>query len=89
MLKIQKWCALNKLSLDLDQTKIMVFGNSKKTTNVSVRIENVELEEIKEIKFLRVILDKRVSWSWCLVILVKVRQVLTLKALQTLHNALF
>lgn len=99
MLKNKKWCALNKLSLNLDKTKFMVFGNSKKTTNVLVQIEIVELEEVKEIKFLGVILDKRVSWKShikyvrskllrCLAILVK-KHALTLKALQTLYNALF
>ncbi len=63
MKKIQMWFDLNKLSINLDKTKFMLFGNRKTDTQVNVMINNVEMERVYENTFLGVILDYKICWK--------------------------
>ncbi|KAF7656200.1 hypothetical protein LDENG_00045130 [Lucifuga dentata] len=63
MNKLKQWFDINKLSLNLKKTKIMLFGNGKVTTNVQVMIDNVYIESVYENKFLGVILDHKICWK--------------------------
>ena len=63
LMKLNKWFALNKLSLNESKTKFMLFGG--KTTNIEVKLNlnNVEIERVYETKFLGVIIDDKVCWK--------------------------
>uniref|UniRef100_A0A3B5QAJ9 Reverse transcriptase domain-containing protein n=1 Tax=Xiphophorus maculatus TaxID=8083 RepID=A0A3B5QAJ9_XIPMA len=63
--KLQHWLKNNKLFVNLDKTKFMIFGNNKKQENnpIKISIDSVNLEEIHEIKFLGVTLDNKFSWK--------------------------
>jgi len=54
MVKIKEWFDKNKLCLNWEKTKYMIFGNRKKNENVIV-IEGTDIERVNEIKFLGVI----------------------------------
>ncbi len=59
--KLKTWFHRNKLSLNLNKTKIMLFGNCN--TEVKVSTDNVNIERVYENKFLGVILDHRICWK--------------------------
>ena len=63
MIKLKQWFDRNKLSLNLNKTKIMFFGHRKIDTLVTVRIDNVNIERVEQIKFLGVILDHKICWK--------------------------
>ena len=41
----------------------MIFGNCKKSENIEVKIEGVNLERVYENKFLGVIIDDKICWK--------------------------
>uniref|UniRef100_A0A8C7YP82 Reverse transcriptase domain-containing protein n=1 Tax=Oryzias sinensis TaxID=183150 RepID=A0A8C7YP82_9TELE len=63
MEKLKIWFNINKLSLNLSKTKIMLFGNCKKCMDINVTIDGVQLERIYECKFLGVVIDDKLSWK--------------------------
>ncbi len=42
------WFDINKLSLNFNKTKCMLFGNSKKSTQVQIQIDGVDKERVNE-----------------------------------------
>ena len=65
MEKILKWTNSNKLSLNINKTFFMIFKSRKKHIHISddVKVNNRVIEQIKDIKFLGVILDNHLSWD--------------------------
>ncbi len=49
--KLKCWFDMNKLSLNLNKTKVMLFGNRKINTQLHLEIDNVKAERVYEIKF--------------------------------------
>ena len=64
MERIKRWFNINKLSLNLNKTKIMLFGKHKSNINVKLVIDGVNIERVKETKFLGVIIDEKISWKY-------------------------
>lgn len=56
MNKVKLWFDRNKLSLNLNKTKCMVFGNCKNKIDIKLIIDHIEIERVHENKFLGVIL---------------------------------
>ena len=97
--RLKKWFDRNKLSLNLNKTKIMIFGNCKKSENIEVQIEGVNLERVYENKFLVAIIDDKICWkphikhiqtklSRCISDLCKAKHFLNNKSLHILYNSL-
>lgn len=97
--KLKIWFDLNKLSLNLDKTKFMLFGNRKTDTQVKVMINNVKIERVYENTFLGVILDHKICWkphikyvrtkvAQSIGVMGKARHVLSKKALFILYCSL-
>lgn len=97
--KIKKWLDTNKLSLNINKTKAMMFGNPKTNTGLSVFIEGKQIENVCENKFLGVIIDHNLTWkahvshiknkiSKSLFIMNRVKQCLDMNALRTLYCTL-
>ncbi len=98
--KLKLWFDRNKLSLNLSNTKIMLFGRNKPDCNVELIIDNIKIEKVDEIKFLGVTLDHKISWkshvshiqsklAKCTAILSKTRHILDHISLHTLYCLLF
>ncbi len=62
---IKDWLLANKLTLNLDKTKVMYYGkqNIIKDINNSININNTILEQITNFKFLGVIIDNQLKWD--------------------------
>ena len=63
---ITNWLALNKLSLNAKKTKMMLFHfHQKKTSNIklSLKINNISIEQVKEFCFLGVMFDECITWK--------------------------
>ena len=99
MSKIKTWFDKNKLSLNLSQTKLMLFGNCRMNTEIHININGVEIERVYENKFLGIIIDDRFSWkshithvqsklSRTIYVLNKVKLVLDQKSLCILYCSL-
>ena len=54
MNKLKLWFDSNKLSLNLNKTKYMIFGNCTINTDVKIVIDNKKIERVYESKFLGV-----------------------------------
>lgn len=97
--KVKKWFDKNKLCLNWEKTKYMIFGNCKKNENVRIAIEGNEIERVNEIKFLGVILNDKLNWKDHIVyikskvcksigVLYQVKDVLDCFSLHMLYNSL-
>ena len=100
LVKIYTWVRVNKLSLNIDKTNFMLFtpkGFSRKMDCIS--IDGRRIEEVKQTKFLGVILDYKLNWhahceyicgkiSKGIGIIIKARKVLNETALLSLYNSL-
>lgn len=64
--KIEKWLEINRLSVNVNKTKVMLIRGIRKKTvedNVKVVLQDTILELVSEIKYLGVILDKNLTFS--------------------------
>ncbi len=61
--KLKIWFNSNKLSLNLNKSKVILFGNNKINTQINIQIDGVIIERVKEIKFLGTIIDEKLSWK--------------------------
>ncbi len=97
--KIKIWFDKNKLSLNLNKTKIMLFGNCKTHNQLQLQIYGVNIERVNENKFLGVIIDDKICWkphikhvksklSRSISVLAKAKHVLDQKSLYILYNSL-
>lgn len=96
---IMKWFNANKLSLNICKTKFMVFSCKSKDTDATLSVQGLQIERTKEIKFLGVIIDERLTWkshieyiktkvSQTIAVLHKVKEALNKSALFMLYNSL-
>lgn len=61
--RINKWFKENKLSVNLNKTKYMVFTNHHKHLNVQLSLDGVNIERVSELRFLGVTIDERLNWK--------------------------
>ena len=61
--KIKRWFDYNKLTLKLNKTKCIVFGNRPINSNRKLMINNVVIERVSEITFLGTIIDNKLCWK--------------------------
>ena len=68
--KVKEWCDLNKLSINMSKTNLMIIkSTSKKDMPVNIQIRNSDgtrhpLVRKNHIKYLRVMIDECVSWKY-------------------------
>ena len=63
LLKLKKWFALNKLSLNITKTNYMIFCKTKYKDNIQISIGNKLIDMVSETKFLGVIIDDQLNWQ--------------------------
>lgn len=94
--KMKSWFDANKLTLNLSKTKFIIFGNRATTLNKKLMINDIEIERVKELKFLGVIIDEKLCWkphihyikakiSKSIAILYKINYLLNQQTLYTLY----
>ena len=99
MCKLKNWFDRNKLSLHLNKTKLMLFGNYKISTQALIQVDGVNIERVHENTFLGIILDEKITWkshtkhiqnklSRSISVLSKAKHFLDHKSLHILYNSL-
>lgn len=64
--RIDKWFKANKLTLNVDKTKCMIFGTKhvlKRFNEMELFYDNIIIEKVSEFKYLGVKFDNNLSWS--------------------------
>jgi Txe/YoeB family toxin of Txe-Axe toxin-antitoxin module len=102
LLSIVEWLKANRLSLNIDKTKYMIFKPKRQilSSNVEVKLSGFAIEEVTNIKFLGVVLDNKLNFkehlsyickkvSKCIGILYKARQFINHTGLIILYNSCF
>ncbi len=67
MSNVVEWLRLNKLTLNVSKTKLMIFGTQYKlrgVTNLDLHINNELVESVKVFKYLGVYLDQSLSFDY-------------------------
>ena len=96
MVKIYAWVNANKLSLNIDKTNFML-SCQKVFLIVYIVINQTRIQEVKETKFLGVIIENRLEWSAHIMyiskkiskgigIILKARQVFNMETLLSLYH---
>ena len=94
--KQKLWFNSNKLSLNLDKTKYMIFGHRQIDTNIELTIDSITIERVYENTFLGVIVDHKLCWkphidyvrAKSISVISRVRDMLNTKSLHTLYCAM-
>ena len=67
LIKVSDWLAVNKLSLNVNKTKYMIFHPRQKNLLPAqipqIMINNKPIEKVENFKFLGVIIDQNLSWN--------------------------
>ena len=65
MCKLTQWCRANKLSINFKKSNFMVFRprQRRQTLDISIQIDNNNIDCVKEAVFFGVILDEHLSWK--------------------------
>jgi hypothetical protein len=64
LINVSEWLKLNKLSLNINKTKCMLFHHANKVISRPVlKIDDTELEYVDNFCFLGIILDVNLSWK--------------------------
>lgn len=59
----QTWSESNRLTINLDKSFYMIITNRQRPLNISLKINNRELEQVQKVKFLGVIVDNKINFS--------------------------
>ena len=61
--QVTQWIRANKLSLNLQKTKYMLFSNTLEALPIDIIFDDTPLEKVSHIKFLGIIVDSKLSWK--------------------------
>ncbi len=60
---INEWLQLNKLSLNINKSKYMIFHMSQKNSNpLQLKIEQIQIERVHEFNFLGLTINEHLNW---------------------------
>lgn len=57
------WFKANKLALNIKKTNYMIFSQNRTNNNNKLIIDNTELQQLDEIKFLGIFMDSSLTWA--------------------------
>ena len=61
---VLKWGRANKLSVNIDKTKFMIFSRNRCTIkHIPLKIDNILIDQVEQTKFLGAILDNKLKWK--------------------------
>ena len=62
--KVNTWLKLNKLSLNAQKTKLMVFHRKQKHVDeINVQINGTKIKRVESFNFLGIMLDENLTWK--------------------------
>ena len=61
--KLHVWLSVNKLSLNVDKTNFILFGNRKNIDNVCISMNNSIITRVRATQFLGVIIYEKLTWK--------------------------
>ena len=61
--KINVWLKVNKLTLNVDKTKCMIFHKRRMIEQINFSINNTVIDQVFQFSFLGILLDENVSWK--------------------------
>ena len=100
MTNVYAWVKANKLSLNIDKTNFMLFTPKHRSRSTKdILIDNCKINEVKETKFLGVVIDNALKWSSHLEyisgkiakgigVIIKARKIFSAVTLLSLYNSL-
>ena len=62
-IKLSIWFAINKLSLNVAKTNFMIFCNHTKTSNVTVYINDTNIEMVYVNNCIGALIDHKLKWK--------------------------
>ena len=99
--KISTWLIVNRLSLNVKKTNFVLFHpfNKPLKQNITLKINNKAIKEVKYIRYLGVLLDSTLTWKHHILkvtktlskfcgLFYKIRPYVTIKILKMLYNSL-
>ena len=98
--KITIWLKVNKLSLNVQKTKLMIFHRKQKhIQNLNISINGINIERVESFNFLGIILQETLSWdnhvtlvktkiSKVIGILYRLKNIFPKETLKTLYTSL-
>ncbi len=64
LIKISEWLKLNKLSLNIRNTKYIIFHQPKKhLAYISLTIDDTAIEKVKDFNFLGLVVNEHLNWK--------------------------
>lgn len=61
--KLKAWLDINKLSLNMSKTRVILFDKHETDLHLNTQLDRVSIELVDEIKFLGVIIDDKINWK--------------------------
>ena len=64
---VTEWLRANRLSLNVDKTKLLLFctkGNKQVEDNISIKLQGIKLIPTDYVKYLGLYIDKHLSWNY-------------------------
>ena len=62
--KVNTWLKLNKLSLNAQKTKLMIFHRKQKRVDeINIQINGTQIERVESFNFLGIMLDENLTWK--------------------------
>lgn len=62
--KIDEWCVDNKLIINTEKTKYIIFKNRRKENiNINIHLKDKALEEVQHLNYLGLIIDNELNWN--------------------------
>ena len=97
---VSEWLQVNKLSLNISKSHFMLFTRKRTDVHyINIEINNITISRVKNVKFLGVILDEKMSWkdhinyiskkiSKCIAIMFKLKNIVSKDTLKSLYYTL-
>lgn len=60
--KLNLWFQVNKLSLNINKTQFMIFHCKNVNVDVTIKINNIQIERVYVAKFLGIFIDAKFTW---------------------------
>ena len=61
--KVYDWMCSNRLTLNITKSKCMIVTKKRKVEPISIKINNIDLEQCTSYKYLGVLFDKDLNWK--------------------------
>ena len=61
--KIDTWLKLNKLTMNIDKSKTMLFHKRHQINTINIKIDHKTIERVSQFSFLGIMIDENLTWK--------------------------